>query len=103
MLALSGPLAAVFGIPRAVVVGMALMNLLYGSFSYSLARRSEPPRRRVIALVTANFVWAAICVGLAALLAGPNSWLGATYILVEGVVVGTLAAVEARALAQWPG
>ena len=103
MLALSGPLAGWFAVPRAVLVGMAVTNLIYGAFSYSLARQSEAPRARVRALVLANFAWAAICAGLAAFLAGPESWLGASYILGEGMVVGTLAAVEARALAQRPG
>jgi hypothetical protein len=96
MLALSGRLAPLFGFPRAVLVTTALVNLAYGAFSYSLARQSEAPRRSVRALVVANFAWTGICVGLAAVLAGPGSWLGAGYLLAEALFVGTLAAVEAR-------
>jgi len=98
MLALSGVLAPVFGVPRAMLVAMALVNLAYGTFSYSLARQAEAPRRRVRALVVANLAWTGVCVGLAAYFAGPGSWLGAAYILAEGLFVGALAAVEARAL-----
>jgi hypothetical protein len=97
MLALSGVLAPLFGVPRAVLVTMALANLVYGTCSYSLARQPEAPRRRVRVLVVANFAWVAVCVGLAAGFAGPGSWLGAAYMLAEGLFVGTLAAVEARA------
>jgi len=98
MLALSGVLAPVFGVPRAMLVAMALVNLAYGTFSYSLARQAEAPRRRVRALVVANLGWTCVCLGLAAYLAGPGSWLGAGYILGEGLFVGALAAVEATAL-----
>jgi hypothetical protein len=97
MLSLSGVLAPVFGIRRAVLVAMAIANLCYGSFSFSLAREPQPPQRRVRALIAANFAWTAVCVVLAAASAGPGSWLGAAYILGEGVFVGTLAIVEARA------
>lgn len=97
MIALSGMLAPLLGIPRAVFVTTALVNLAYGAFSYSLARQPAAPRHRVRALVVANFAWAAVCVGLAALFAGPGSWLGAGWMLAEALFVGTLAAVEARA------
>lgn len=66
MIALSGMLAPLLGIPRAVFVTTALVNLAYGAFSYSLARQPAAPRHRVRALVVANFAWAAVCVGLAA-------------------------------------
>ena len=102
MLTLSGPLASLFGLPRAALIGMAVTNLIYGSFSYSLARQPAAPPSRVKALVVANFAWTAVCVGLAAFFAGPGSWLGAGYILGEGLVVGALAAVEARALRTTP-
>ncbi|MES2644307.1 MAG: hypothetical protein V4850_32780 [Myxococcota bacterium] len=102
MLALSGLLAPLFGIPHAVLVTTALANLAYGAFSYSLARQPEAPRRHVRALVLANFAWTGVCVALAAIFAGPGSWLGAGYLLAEGLFVGALAAVEARALTAQP-
>jgi hypothetical protein len=97
MLAVSGLIAPLFGMPRAVLVATALANLAYGGFSYSLARLPEAPCRRVRALVVANFAWTVVCVGLAATFARPGSWLGVAYVLAEGVFVGGLAAMEARA------
>ncbi len=99
MLALSGLLAPLFGVPRALLVTTALVNLAYGAFSFSLARQTEAPRRLVRALIVANFAWTGVCVVLAAFLAGPGSWLGAGFVLAEGLLVGALAAVEARAAA----
>ncbi len=97
MLVLSGLLAPSFGIPHGVLVTTALVNLAYGAFSFSLARQVEAPRRRVSALVIANFAWTAVCVGLAAYFASPGAWLGAGYLFGEGLFVGLLAAAEARA------
>lgn len=97
MLAVSGLLAPLFGVPRILLVGTALANLAYGAFSLSLARMPEAPPRRVRALVIANFAWTLVCVALAIAIAGPGSWLGVAYLLTEGVVVGGLAALEARA------
>ncbi len=99
MLALSGVLAPPFGVPRALLVATALVNLAYGAGSFSLARQSAAPRHHVRAIVIANFAWTVLCVVLAAYLAGPGRWLGAGYILAEGIFVGVLAAFEARALA----
>lgn len=97
MLALSGVLAPLFGIPQAVLVTTALVNVAYGTFSFSLARQPEAPRHLVRVLIVANFGWTVVCVGLAAVLAGPGRWLGAGFILAEGLFVGILATVEARA------
>jgi hypothetical protein len=98
MLALSGVLAPLFGIPRAVLVITAIVNLAYGAFSFSLARQSEPPHRRVRVLVAANAAWTPVCVILAAVHAGPGSWLGVAYFVAEGVFVGALAVFEMRAV-----
>lgn len=100
MLALSDVLSRLFGIPRAVLVTTAVVNLAYGAFSYSLARQTAVPAQRILALVVANFAWTLVCVGLAAFFASPASWLGACYLLAEGLLVGVLAAFEAKA---WRG
>ncbi len=98
MLGLAGLLAPLFGLPRVVVVFIGLVNLAYGAFSFSLARRPSPARGRVRALVTANLLWVGVCVLMAIYFTGPGSWLGASYILAEGFFVGLLATVEARTL-----
>ena len=98
MLALAGLLATLFGLPRVVVVFIGLVNLAYGAFSFSLARQPSPARGRVRALVTANLLWVGVCVVMAIYFAGPESWLGASYMLAEGFFVGLLATVEALTL-----
>jgi hypothetical protein len=98
MLALAGLLAPLFGLPRAVVVFIGLVNLAYGAFSFSLARQPSPARGRVRALVAANLLWVGVCVLTALFFAGAGSWLGASYLLAEGFFVGALATVEARTL-----
>lgn len=102
MLALSGLLAPVFGVARSLLVFTALVNLAYGAFSFSLARRIEAPHGHVRALVVANFAWTGICAAMAAFLARPGSWLGAGYVLAEGLFVGGLAALEAKASTDRP-
>lgn len=98
MLALAGMLAPLFGLPRVVVVFVGLVNLAYGVFSFSLALQPSPARGRVRSLVTANLLWAGVCVVMAIYFAGPGSWLGASYMFAEGVFVGLLATLEARTL-----
>jgi hypothetical protein len=99
MLALGGVLAPLLGLPRALLLFTAVVNLVYGVFSFSLALQPVPPRRGVKALVGANFAWVPCCVGMALYFAGPGRWWGAGFLLGEGLFVGVLAAVEARALA----
>lgn len=100
MLALSGLLAPPFGLPRAVLVFTALVNLAYGAFSFSLARQPAPPRRWVKVLVVANLSWAAVCGVTTLYFAAPASWMGASYLLGEGIYVAILATLEARALKE---
>ena len=102
MLALSGVLAPLFGVPRGLLVTTALVNLAYGAFSFSLARQEAAPVRLVRALIVANFTWTGVCLGLATYVAGPGSWLGVAFIVGEGLFVGGLAALEARALVSAP-
>lgn len=98
VLALSPWIAPFVGFPLALVIGTALVNLAYGSFSFSLARQAHPPRTLIRALIIANFAWLPICLVLAALHAGPGSWLGVAWIVGEGLLVAVLAGVEARSL-----
>ncbi len=94
LLALAGVVSPWLGVPRAVLLLNGVVNLAYGAFSFSLARRPSPPRRWVQALVIGNVAWVAVCVVMAVRFARPGSFLGAGYLLAEGVFVGVLAAVE---------
>jgi hypothetical protein len=97
-LVLVGLLAPLLGVPSGFVTFTALMNLAYGAFSFSLARRPSPAPQRVKLLVAANLVWAGVCLVTAGYFAGPGSWPGAIYVITEGIFVATLAGAEARAL-----
>jgi hypothetical protein len=99
MLALGGRLAPLLGLPRGVLLFIALVNLAYGAFSFSLARRPMAPAALVKVLVAANLSWVVVCVGMAIHFAGPESRLGAALMAGEGIFVGTLAVIEGRVLA----
>ena len=96
--ALLGLLAPLLGLPRAVLAFTAFMNLAYGAYSLSLALSPSPAPRRVKLLVVANLAWGVVCLITAVYFARPGSWLGAGYVLAEGVFVAGLATAEARAL-----
>lgn len=96
MLLVSGWLAPHFGLPHGVLLTTAAFNLAYAAFSFSLALSRAPSRALLKTLVVANFAWTVVCIVIAARYASAQSVLGVVYILLEGLVVGALAAVEAR-------
>lgn len=98
MLLLAGVLAPLLGLPRGLIVFNGCVNLVYGAFSFSLARPPSAPLPRVKALVVGNFTWVGVCLLAALYFASRGTWWGAAYLFGEGVVVGALAAVEARIL-----
>lgn len=98
MLLLAGLLAPLLGLPRGLIAFNGCVNLAYGAFSFTLARQPSPPLSRVNALVVANFAWAGVCLLAALYFARRGTWLGAAYLAGEALVVGALAAIEARTL-----
>jgi hypothetical protein len=92
VLALSGWLTEVYGLPRALLLGMGAANLAYGTYSGALARRARRPRGMLLLLVLANATWA----GLAVRLAHAASAFGLAHLAGEGLFVGGLAALEWR-------
>jgi hypothetical protein len=94
VLSLSGWLSRLYALPHELLVGMGAVNLAYGAFSFSLARRARRPRALIVLLVVANAVWAGLC-GLAAVsLAGTASAFGLAHFVAEGLFVGGLAGLE---------
>lgn len=69
VLAFSEWLSALYGFPAGVVLVMGAANLVYGSFSFSLARRAVRPRQQLRLLSVANIAWGVACAMGAALLA----------------------------------
>ncbi|MES2521705.1 MAG: hypothetical protein V4617_03320 [Gemmatimonadota bacterium] len=96
MLSLSGFLSALYALPRALLVGIGVANLLYGTYSGSLARRTHRPMALLIVLVVANATWAALCVLVAVRFWDTASPFGLAQLLGESVFVGVLARLEWR-------
>lgn len=93
---LSGWLSELEGLPRNVILFTGLVNLLYGSFSFSLAVRKRRPMRLIKALVWANLAWMPVCVGLVVAFWPSITVFGMAHVLGEGVYVGGLALLEWR-------
>lgn len=100
VLALRQPLAALHGFPVALVTAMGVVNLLYASWSGTLAARwtrgRPPPRWAVDALAAANLAWTVVCVGILLATWGEASPFGAAHAALEGAWVAALAAAELR-------
>lgn len=96
MLSLSAWLSALYALPRSLLVGIGVANLLYGTYSGSLARRVHRPMRLLIVLVAANGTWAGLCVLAAVRFRDTASPFGLAQLLGESVFVGVLAALEWR-------
>ena len=94
MLSLSSWLSDLYALPRVLLIGIGVVNLCYGAFSFSLARRARRPRPLIVLLVVANATWAVLCVLAAVLLAGQASAFGMAQLVGEGLFVGGLAALE---------
>lgn len=100
VLALSAPLADLYDLPRARVIALGVVNLLYGCGSGVLARQASrglrPARRAVDLLIAGNLAWAGVCALLAAAWWNEASPWGLAQLLGEGAYVGALGLVERR-------
>jgi len=96
MLALRGWLSDIYGMPPSLLLAMAMANLAYGLFSFSLAVRRVRPRAMIVLLAVANATWATACGIAAIVLASTASIFGLAHLLIEGLLVGALAAFEWR-------
>ncbi|MEP0548894.1 MAG: hypothetical protein ABJF88_18310 [Rhodothermales bacterium] len=96
VIGLSGWLSRLEGLPQDVLLFTGVMNLLYASYSFSLAVRSERPMRLVKLLVFANLAWVPVCLGLAAAFAESATPFGFVHLVGEAFFVGGLAVLEWR-------
>jgi hypothetical protein len=94
VLSLSEWLSQLYTLPRDLLVTVGVVNLAYGTFSFSLARRARRPRSLIVLLVVANGTWAALCALAAVLLGGTASAFGLAHFIGEGLFVGGLATLE---------
>jgi hypothetical protein len=101
VLAVSGGLARLHGLPEAVLVVLGMANLLYAAYSCTLARRPRRTLRQIEVLAVANAAWGLVCVGLAVQYWTRASAFGFVHLFAEAAFVGVLAAMEWRQRHRW--
>ncbi len=94
MLLLVDWLTSLYGMPTDLLVFIGIANVLYASYSLSLAIRRTRTPLLLNALIVANSVWALLCVGLAVRWAGTATLFGMAHLLAEALFVGRLASLE---------
>jgi hypothetical protein len=94
MLLLSTWLSELYAMPRALVVAIGVVHLLYGTASGILRRQATRRLAWVVALVVANATWALLCLGMMLALRDTASPLGLASRGAEALFVGGLAVVE---------
>lgn len=96
VVAFSGWLSSLEGLPREVLLFTGAANLLYASYSFSLAVRPKRSLLMIKLLVIANLVWAPVCLGLAAAFSGVATPFAFMHLIGEAVFVGGLGVLEWR-------
>lgn len=94
VLALSGWLSRLHTLPQELLLFIGTVNLLYASYSFTLALRAERPLFLIKVLVCANTAWAVVCLILAVTFWGHASPWGIAHLVGEAVFVGGLAEME---------
>ncbi|PYC22544.1 hypothetical protein DMO17_13865 [Aquipseudomonas alcaligenes] len=97
LMLLLGPwLSEVYRLPRGLLLFIGVTNLLYASYSFTLALRGKRPRLLLYGLVAGNALWAGACVVMAVQFAGAASLFAQIHLVGEALFVGGLAACEWR-------
>jgi hypothetical protein len=96
VLALNGWLSRLYMLPHELIMFIGVVNLLYGSYSFTLARRARRRMLLIKLLVFANAAWVIVCLGLAATFWNQASVFGLMHLVGEALIVGALAAMEWR-------
>jgi len=96
VLLLSGWLHKWYGLPRELLLFIGVVNLMYGTYSTSLAMRSNRPMTLIVLLVIANLIWTMVCLILATRYWETATFFGIAHLVGEGLFVGGLAFFEWR-------
>ena len=72
------------------------MNLVYASYSFTLAKWTYRPQLMICMLVVGNLLWAAVCLGLAFYFWPLATIWGLGHLIGEAIFVGGLATLEWR-------
>ncbi|MEM9185356.1 MAG: hypothetical protein AAGB00_02535 [Planctomycetota bacterium] len=97
VLPLSGVIAAWHEMPLGWWLLNGVMNLVYASYSLSIARLRRRPAGLVAVIAAGNLLWAGVCVGAATWFRATATPIGLAHLLLEAAFVGSLGAVEWRA------
>lgn len=94
VLILSQYLAIVYNLPIFLVIFIGLINILYGSFSFSLARKNQRSSYLIKLLSVGNLTWALFMVSVGTYSLNSSSIFGLIHIFGEGIYVGILGYIE---------
>lgn len=96
MLSLSTLLSDLHDLPRGFLQFTGAVNLVYSSYSFSLAVRGTRPMLLIKLLVFGNVGWAVVCLSLAARFSASATLFGMGHLVGEAIFVGGMAALEWR-------
>ncbi len=94
VLLFSGWFSHLYALPRGLLLLIGAVNLMYASYSFSLAVRAKRPKHLINLLVFANLTWAAVCLGLAVAFSDSATLFGVGHLVGEAIFVGGLASLE---------
>ncbi len=87
-------LSEFYGLPVWLVVFVGTVNMLYGTYSFTVARMAVRPVWRIVLLAVANFSWTINCMIMALIFMNSATIFGMIHIVGEGLYVGVLAYFE---------
>ncbi len=96
VLVLDDWLSKCYQLPVRLIFFMGVMNLLYASYSFSLALRSKRPMMLIKLLVFANLAWSLLLLVWVVIFQAIATWLGLSYLILEAIFVATLALFQWR-------
>lgn len=96
VLLFGGKLSEWFGLPRRLVFSMGVTNLMCACYSFSLVTRRERPKALIRLLAVANLAWSLLLLYWIIYFAGTATPLGAAYLVLEALFVGSLTVLEWR-------
>ena len=97
-LALAGPLEDLLGVAPELTRPIGAFLVLFGAAVWFVATRPAVPRMAVADIAAANAVWALGSVAFAATGASSPATVGTVWIVLQALVVGGFAALQALAM-----
>ena len=99
-LTFSSEVSELLGLPRNFILLVAGVNALYASFSLLVASRKNSSVPFIRVLISANWFWAVVSIGLVIYHFGVVTVLGKVFLIGQVLVVGGLAYLENSQLSK---